>query len=170
MCLTSYYGCQTIVTLLKSVFPVHDVFCDLSLFRYAVLMSCVYSLRHAQLFTCLGTVVCQAALCMAFFSPESWSGFPFPSPEDPPDPGIKATSPMSPAPRAGSLPTEPAGKLCVCDSSSSIVAQPSPAHCHPIDCSLTGSSVHGVLQERILEWVATHYGVCIVAHLYHSLM
>ena len=26
--------------------------------------------------------------------------------------------------------------------------------CHPMDCSLSCSSVHGILQERILEWVA----------------
>ena len=26
--------------------------------------------------------------------------------------------------------------------------------CDPIDCSLPGSSVHGILQARILEWVA----------------
>ena len=26
--------------------------------------------------------------------------------------------------------------------------------CDPMDCSLTGSSVHGILQARILEWVA----------------
>ena len=26
--------------------------------------------------------------------------------------------------------------------------------CHPLDCSLPGSSVHGILQARILEWVA----------------
>ena len=25
----------------------------------------------------------------------------------------------------------------------------------PMDCSLPGSSVHGIFQERILEWVAT---------------
>ena len=25
----------------------------------------------------------------------------------------------------------------------------------PMDCSLPGSSVHGILQARILEWVAT---------------
>ena len=28
-----------------------------------------------------------------------------------------------------------------------------PALCDPIDCSLPGSSVHGILQARILEWV-----------------
>ena len=26
--------------------------------------------------------------------------------------------------------------------------------CHPVDCSLPGSSVHGILQARILKWVA----------------
>ena len=26
--------------------------------------------------------------------------------------------------------------------------------CDPVDCSPPGSSVHGILQERILEWVA----------------
>ena len=26
--------------------------------------------------------------------------------------------------------------------------------CEPIDCSLPGSSVHGILQARMLEWVA----------------
>ena len=26
--------------------------------------------------------------------------------------------------------------------------------CSPIDCSPSGSSVHGILQARILEWVA----------------
>ena len=27
------------------------------------------------------------------------------------------------------------------------------AFCDPLDCSLPGSSVHGILQTRILEWV-----------------
>ena len=27
--------------------------------------------------------------------------------------------------------------------------------CNPLDCSPPGSSVHGILQERILKWVAT---------------
>ena len=34
------------------------------------------------------------------------------------------------------------------------VAQSCPTICDPIDCSLPGSSVHGILQVRILEWVA----------------
>ena len=32
--------------------------------------------------------------------------------------------------------------------------QTCPALCDPVDCSLPGSSVHGILQIRILEWVA----------------
>ena len=35
-----------------------------------------------------------------------------------------------------------------------LVTQSCPALCIPIDCSLPGSSVHGILQARILEWVA----------------
>ena len=34
------------------------------------------------------------------------------------------------------------------------VAQLCPTLCDPMDCNLTGSSVHGILQGRILEWVA----------------
>ena len=29
--------------------------------------------------------------------------------------------------------------------------------CDPVDCSLPGSSVHGILQKRILEWVAISF-------------
>ena len=35
-----------------------------------------------------------------------------------------------------------------------LVAQSCPTLCDPIDCSRPGSSVHGILQARILEWVA----------------
>ena len=34
------------------------------------------------------------------------------------------------------------------------VTQSCPTLCDPMDCSLPGSSVHGILQARILEWVA----------------
>ena len=48
-------------------------------------------------------VASQAPLSMGFSSQEYWSGLPFPSPEDLPDPRIK---PWSPALKADSLPTE----------------------------------------------------------------
>ena len=35
------------------------------------------------------------------------------------------------------------------------VAQLCPTLCDPMDCSLPGSSVHGILQARVLEWVYT---------------
>ena len=44
---------------------------------------------------------------MEFSRQEYWSGLPFPSPGDLPDPGIE---PVSPAFQADSLPPEPPGK------------------------------------------------------------
>ena len=35
-----------------------------------------------------------------------------------------------------------------------LVTQSCPTLCNPMDCSLLGSSVHGILQARILERVA----------------
>ena len=46
---------------------------------------------------------CQALLSMGFSGREYWSGLPFPSPGDLPDPGIE---PRSPALQADSLLTE----------------------------------------------------------------
>ena len=37
------------------------------------------------------------------------------------------------------------------------VAQSFPTLCDPVDCSPPGSSVHGILQARILEWVAISF-------------
>ena len=36
-------------------------------------------------------------------------------------------------------------------------SQSCPALCDPMDCSLPGSSVRGIFQARILEWVAVSY-------------
>ena len=38
--------------------------------------------------------------------------------------------------------------------SESEVTQSSPTPSDPMDCSLPGSSVHGIFQARVLEWVA----------------
>jgi len=38
--------------------------------------------------------------------------------------------------------------------SESEVAQSCPTLRDPMDCSLPGSSVHGIFQARVLEWVA----------------
>ena len=37
------------------------------------------------------------------------------------------------------------------------VAQLCPTLCDPMDCSLPGTSVHGIFQARILEWVAISF-------------
>ena len=37
------------------------------------------------------------------------------------------------------------------------VTQSCPTLCHPMDCSLPGSSIHGIFQARILEWVAISF-------------
>ena len=42
--------------------------------------------------------------------------------------------------------------LCVCECMQSCLTV-----CDPMDCSLAGSSVHGIFQARILEWVAISY-------------
>ena len=38
-----------------------------------------------------------------------------------------------------------------------LVAKSCQTLCDPLDCSLPGSSVHGILQARILEWVAISF-------------
>jgi len=53
------------------------------------------------------TVARQAPLSMGFSRQECWSGLPFPSPGDLPNPGIE---PRSPALQGDSLPTELQGK------------------------------------------------------------
>ena len=53
------------------------------------------------------TAACQVPLSMILSQQAYWSGLPFPSPGDLPDPGIKSGSP---ALQADSLPSEPPGK------------------------------------------------------------
>ena len=67
----------------------------------------VKSLSHVRLFATPWTVAYQAPQSMEFFRQEYWSGLPFPSPGDLPDPGIK---PGSPAWQSDALPSEPQGK------------------------------------------------------------
>ena len=43
---------------------------------------------------------------------------------------------------------------CMKVKSESEVAQSCPTLCDPVDCSRPGSSVHGIFQARVLEWVA----------------
>ena len=46
---------------------------------------------------------------------------------------------------------QPSEFVCV------LVAQSCPTLCDPMDCSPLGSSVHGIFQARIMEWVAISF-------------
>ena len=103
---------------------------------------------------------------MGFPRQESWSRLPFPSPGDLIHPGME---PRSPALQADSLPSEPSGKplqalWLLVDSASESgggggggVAKSCASLCDAMDWSPLGSSVHGISQARILEWVAISY-------------
>ena len=56
-------------------------------------ISSVQSLSHVRLFVTPWTVAYQAPQSMGFSRQECWSGLPFPSLEDLPDPGIEPGSP-----------------------------------------------------------------------------
>ena len=64
-------------------------------------LSCVW------LFAAPWTIVYQACLSMGFSRQGYWSGLPFPSPGDLPNPGIE---PRSPTLQADALPSEPPGR------------------------------------------------------------
>ena len=87
-------------------------------------------------------VACQAPLSMGF--PARILGLPFPSQGDLPNPGIKPTSLIPPALAGGE-----GGE----------VAQSCPTLCDPVDCNLLGFSIHGILQARILEWIAISFSM-----------
>ena len=64
-------------------------------------------LSRVRLFVTSWTVAYHAPPSMGFSRQEYWSGLPFPSPEDLPNPGVE---PGSPALLADALPSEPPGK------------------------------------------------------------
>ena len=108
------------------------------------------SLSRVQLFATTWTAACQTPLSMGFSRQEYWSGMPFPSP------GIFLTQGLNLCLLICSrfFTTEAAGKpLLLCMWSRSVC----PTLCSPIDCSLPGSSVHGIFQARVLEWVAISF-------------
>ena len=67
----------------------------------------VKSLSHVQPFATPWTVAYQAPPSMVFSRQEYWSGLPFPSRGDIPDPGIEPGSPVF---QADALTSEPPGK------------------------------------------------------------
>ena len=97
---------------------------------------CVYLVAQLYLTLCYPwTVAHQGPLPVGFARQEYWSGKPFHSTGDLPDP---ETEPKSPAAAAKSLQS----CLTLCD---------------PRDGSPLGSPVPGILQARTLEWVAISF-------------
>ena len=45
----------------------------------------------------------------------------------------------------------------ICFQKKALVAQSCPTLCDPMDCSPPGSSVPGILQARIMEWIAMRF-------------
>ena len=133
------------------------------------------SLSHVRLFEIPWTIQ-----SMEFSSPEYWSGQPFPSPGDLPNPGIE---PRSPPLQADSMPAEPQGKpkntrigslsflqrtfltqesnqgllhcrqvLYQLSYQFSSVTQSCLTLCNPMDCSTPGPPVH----RQLLKFTQTH--------------
>ena len=112
------------------------------------------SLRHVWLFATPWTLAHQAPLSMGFSRQE-----PFPSPGNLPNPGIEPQYPVSPTLAGIYFTSEPSGKPIMYDTAAAAAKsfQSYPTLCDPIDSSLLGSSVPGILQARTLEWVAISF-------------
>ena len=102
---------------------------------------------YNQLFVTLWTVAQHAPQSMGSSRQEYWSGLPCPPPGSLPNPGLLHCRQILYHLSHQGSPTEPL-------KSESEVAQLCPTLCDPMDCSPPGSPVHGILQARILEWVA----------------
>ena len=132
---------------------------------FILLFECVYMRVCAQLlglvllFVTPWTITCQAPLSMEFSRQEYWSGLPFPPPQ------VFSTQGLNPGLlhllhwQADSLPWRQLGSPFVCLGVYVIVAQLCPTLFDPMDYSLPGSSIHGVLQARVLECVAMPFPI-----------
>ena len=96
------------------------------------------------LFVTPWTIACQDPLSLEFSRQKYWSGLPFSSPGDLPNPGIKHGSP---ALQADSLSSEPPGNSLQCHPWAfqneysvqfSLVTQLCPTLCNPMDCNTPG--------------------------------
>ena len=106
---------------------------------YMLLLLLLSHFSHVPHCVILQTATHQALLSLGFSRQEHQSGLPF-------------LSPVHESESEVALQT----KFTVTEYSlqCSLVAQSCPTLCDPLDYRLLGSSVHGILQAAILEWVA----------------
>ena len=116
------------------------------------------SLSRVQLFATPWTVAYQAPLSMGFSRHEYWSGVPFPSPGDLPDPGIE---PRSATLQADTLPSEPPGKFRIHNKA---------PYCHQVECLPISFSDLSTLTLKMIfrSWGAMLEGLS--DHLWHCLL
>ena len=137
----------------------------------------VKSLSPVRLLATPWTAAYQAPPSMGFSRQEYWSGVPLPSPAAAAAKLLQSCPTLRPhrrqptrLPHPWDSPDKNTGVGChfllQCMKVKS-VAQSCLTLSNPMDCSLPGSSVHGIFQAKILEWVAisnewVNYWICSV--------
>ena len=138
----------------------------------------VKSLSRVRLFAIPWIAAYQAPPSLGFSRQESWSGVPLPSPSNrllllllllsrfsrvrlcaTPE-----TAAHQAPPSLGFSRQEHWSGCCLLLQCMKVkreneVAQSSPTLSDPVDCSPPGSSLHGILQARVLEWDATAFSI-----------
>ena len=107
-------------------------------------MCCTWSLSRVQLSATPYTVAHQAPLSMGFSRKNTGVGCHFPSPGYLPDQRIQ---PGSPTLQADSLPSEPPGKPSYLWFTFIFLSS----------LLISISSIHGIFQARVLEWIAISF-------------
>ena len=116
--------------------------------------------NHVWLFVTSWIVAHQAPLSLGFFRQEYGTGSPFPSPKASLWPWDQICISCVFCTASRFFTTEPLGKPFLRSWSEvkwSEFTQLYLTLCYPMDCSPPGSSVHGIFQARILEWVAISF-------------
>ena len=114
------------------------------------------------LFVTLWTIACQASLSMRFSRQEYWSGYHFLLQGIFPTQGLNLrlnwTLNLEPWLNLDWIELALAGRFFTTSATCKLqmyhVCVLCPTVCDPMDCNLSSSSVHGISQARILEWLA----------------
>ena len=137
-------------------------------------------LSRVRLLATPWTAAHQAPLSMEFSRQEYWSGVPLPSPwiytaakSLQSCPTLVRPHRRQPTrlPRPWDSPGKNTRVGChfllqgMKVKSESEVAQSCPTLCDPMDCSLPGSSIHGIFQARVLEWGAIAFSDIFIYQL-----